>query len=222
MDHAFTSNNNFFVRFSQSNQTTPQPGAFDGFIGGSNTSVPRYSSDRPERHPRLLAAVVNEFRAGYTRHNGSRLVEGMDDGVKFAIDNNIALFPFPVKGFPGIAFNFSGQGTGSTQFDGWGGGANDLNYENRFHYADTISITRGKHSLKTGADFRRNRFDNLRGNPFFGQFIFGSIFSSSSDAPGSGAPFADYLMGFPSLIQGTQMLDWGRQRDLYFGIFLPG
>jgi hypothetical protein len=73
--------------------------------------------------------------------------------------------------------------------------------------------------LKTGADIRRPRFDNLRGNPFFGQFIFGSILSSSSDTPGSGTPFADYLMGFPSLVQGTQMLDWGRQREIYFGTF---
>ena len=29
-------------------------------------------------------------------------------------------------------------------------------------------------------------------------------------------------MGFPSLIQGTQMLDWGRQRDIYFGLVLSG
>ena len=37
--------------------------------------------------------------------------------------------------------------------------------------------------------------------------------------PNAGAPFADYLMGFPSLVQGTQMLDWGRQRDIYLGLF---
>jgi hypothetical protein len=218
-DHAISSNNNLFGRISKSNQTNPQPGVFDGFIGGSNRLfrdiVQVVLNDTHVFSP----ALVNEFRAGYTRHNGSRIVDGVDDGVKFAIDNNVALFPFPVKGFPGIAFNFSGEATGSTQFDGWGGGSSDLNYENRFHFADTVSINRGTHSVKAGADLRRNRYDNLRGNPFFGQFIFGSIFSSSSDAPGSGAPFADFLMGFPSLIQGTQMLDWGRQADVYFGLF---
>lgn len=146
-------------------------------------------------------------------------MDGVDDGAAFALKNNVALFPFPVKGFPGIAFNFSGEATGSVQFDGWGGGASDLNYETRFQVADTISITRGRHNMKTGVDLRRPRFDNLRGNPFFGQFIFGSILSSSTDTPGSGAPFADYLLGFPSLVQGTQMLDWGRQREIYFGTF---
>jgi hypothetical protein len=219
VDHAITSANNFFARFSFSDQTNPQPGTFDGFIGGSNTLYRNIRQLVLSDTHVFSPTMVNEFRAGYTRHNGSRIVDDVDEGVEFALANNLALFPFPVKGFPGIAFNFSGEATGSTQFDGWGGGSSDLNYENRFHFADTISITRGKHNLKTGADIRRPRFDNLRGNPFFGQFIFGSILSSSSDTPGSGAPFADYLMGFPSLVQGTQMLDWGRQREIYFGVF---
>jgi len=219
IDHAVSSKNNLFGRVSKSNQANPQPGVLGGFIGGSNKLYRDIFQAVLNNTHVFSAAVVNEFRAGYTRHNGSRLVDDVNEGVKFALDNKVALFPFPVKGFPSIAFNFSGEGTGSTQFDGFGGGASDLNYENRFHFADTISLNRGSHAMKMGVDFRRNRFDTLRGNPFFGQFIFGSIFSSSSDSPGSGAPFADYLMGFPSLIQGTQMLDWGRQADAYFGVF---
>ncbi len=219
VDHAVTSNHYLFGRVSKSNQTNPQPGTIDGFIGGSNTLYRDIFQVVLNDTYVFSSTVVNEFRAGYTRHNGSRLVNQVGEGAKFAVDNKVALFPFPVTGFPSIAFNFSGQSTGSTQFDGFGGGSSDLNYENRFHFADTISVNRGKHGMKMGADIRRNRFDTLRGSPFFGQFIFGSIFSSSSDTPGSGAPFADYLMGFPSLIQGTQMLDWGRQADLYFGTF---
>lgn len=219
LDHAVTANHNLFGRVSKSNTTTPQPGTLDGFIGGSNTLYRDiFQAVLSDTHV-FSPTVVNEFRAGYTRHNGSRIVNAVNDGVKFAGDNNVAMFPFPVKGFPSIAFNFSGEGTGSTQFDGFGGGSSDLNYENRFHFADTISLNRGSHAMKMGVDLRRNRFDTLRGNPFFGQFIFGSIFTSSSDTPGSGAPFADYLMGLPSLIQGTQMLDWGRQADVYFGTF---
>ncbi len=219
VDHAITANHSLFGRVSKSNQTNPQPGTIDGFIGGGSTLYRDIFQAVMNDTVVFSPTVVNEFRAGYTRHNGSRLVDNVNDGAKFAVDNKVALFPFPVTGFPSIAFNFSGESTGSTQFDGFGGGSSDLNYENRFHFADTISLNRGKHSMKMGADFRRNRFDTLRGNPFFGQFIFGSIFSSSSDTPGSGAPFADYLMGFPSLIQGTQMLDWGRQADVYFGTF---
>ncbi len=219
IDHAVTSNHYLFGRVSKSNQNNPQPATIDGFIGGSSTLYRDIFQVVLNDTYVFSSTVVNEFRAGYTRHNGSRYVDQVSEGAKFAIDNKVAIFPFPVTGFPSIAFNFSGQSTGSTQFDGFGGGSSDLNYENRFHFADTISVNRGKHGMKMGVDIRRNRFDTLRGSPFFGQFIFGSIFSSSSDTPGSGAPFADYLMGFPSLIQGTQMLDWGRQADAYFGTF---
>lgn len=219
IDHQLTSNNNLFGRWSWSNQTTPQPGVFDGFIGGSNTQYRNIRQFVITDIHLFNPTTVNELRAGVTRHNGSRIVDGINDGAAFAAQNGVALFPFPVKGFPGIAFNFSGQGTGSVQFNGWGGGASDLNYETRFQVADTLSINRGAHSLKLGGDVRRPRFDNLRGNPFFGQFIFGSIYTSSTDTPGSGAPFADYLLGLPSLTQGTQMLDWGRQREIYFGAF---
>src|SRR4051794_22893829 len=39
IDHAVTSSNNLFGRISKSNQTNPQPGTFDGFIGGSSNLV---------------------------------------------------------------------------------------------------------------------------------------------------------------------------------------
>src|SRR5262249_152486 len=217
-DHQLAANNNLFGRFSFGNQVRPQPGTFPGFIGGgtSNGDFTRQAL-RSDTHI-FKPALVNEVRFGYTRHNGS-IVGDAIKGVDFSRTAGLGLFPFPLLGFPQIQFFFSGQGTGTTQFDGWGGGDTNLNFENRFQWGETISITPGSHTFKTGVDFRRFRFENLKGSPFNGQFVFGSIFSSSSDAPGSGAPFADYLMGFPSLIQGTQMLDWGRQREIYVGAF---
>src|SRR5207253_6650221 len=80
VDHAISSANNLFVRWSFSNQTTPQPGTFDGFIGGSNTL---YNNVRQivisDTHV-FSPTLVNEFRAGYTRHDGSRLVDSVNDG----------------------------------------------------------------------------------------------------------------------------------------------
>ena len=131
--------------------------------------------------------MVNEFRAGYTRTTAAVWWTAWTR-VRSSQQDDVALFPFPVKGFPSIAFNFSGEGTGSTTVRGCGGGASDLNYENRFQFVRFRFGERGKHSMKIGGDLRRNRYDNLRGNPFFGQFIFGSIFSSSTDTPGSGGP----------------------------------
>ncbi len=216
IDHRLSENNNLFGRFSFGNQVRPNPGSFEGFIGGGTNGVDF------TRHLVLAdthvfsPSVVNEFRFGYVRHNGS-IVGDAPQGVEFADKNRMALFPFPSRGFPSLAFNFSGGFSGSTQFSSWGGGNSNLNFENRFQWADNINITRGSHTIKTGVDVRRTRFETLKGTPFFGQYIFGSIFTSSADAPGSGAPLADFLLGFPSNIQGTQMLDWGRQREIYLG-----
>jgi hypothetical protein len=125
-----------------------------------------------------------------------------------------------VLGFPSIAFNYSGQLSGTAEFTGWGGGDPNLNIENRFQWSDNVSWTHGAHAVKWGVDIRRQRFDTLKGTPFFGQEIFGATFTSSSNAPGSGLPLADFLLGDPSFIQGTPMIDWGRQRSIYFGGFI--
>ncbi len=119
-----------------------------------------------------------------------------------------------MQSFPSISFNFSGSINTQTQFSSIGGGDPNINIENTYQLSDNLSITRGSHSLKMGGDARRYLYDVIRGG---GQFIFGSIFSSSSDVVGSGAPLADFLMGFPSATQGTQLLDWSRQRDIYVG-----
>ena len=92
----------------------------------------------------------------------------------------------------------------------------EYQYREHVQLSDNVSIIRGNHAFKTGVDARRYLYDVIRGG---GQYIFGSIFSSSSDRAGSGAPLADFLMGYPSGTQGTQLLDWSRQRDSYVGLY---
>ncbi len=59
-------------------------------------------------------------------------------------------------------------------------------------------------------------FDTIYGG---GRTVFGSIFTSSSNAPNSGAPLADFLLGYPAQLTGTQLLDWARLRELYAGAY---
>jgi hypothetical protein len=47
VDHSFTTSDNAFVRFSQSNQTTPQPGTFDGFIAEATIFIAISASSSP-------------------------------------------------------------------------------------------------------------------------------------------------------------------------------
>jgi hypothetical protein len=218
IDHRISNSNNIYVRYSLWNQRQPIPGGFEGFIGGGSRRID-FSRNAVLADTHVFSPnVVNEFRFGFTRHNGSDVGDA-PNGVAFANANRLALFPFPDLGFPGLLFNFSGNISGSQQFSGWGGGSSNFNIENTFQWTDNLNITRGNHTLKLGGDLRRYQYNVLKGAPFYGEYVFGSIFTSSSDRAGSGAPFADFLLGFPSTIQGTQMLDWGRHRWIYGGAY---
>ena len=219
VDQAIGSNNNFYARFSISENAQPAVGSFPGFIGGGTSSTNDAAQGVLSDVHIFSPSLVNEFRFGYVRHNGSLVGTGQS-GFGFAQKNNLALFPAPLLGFPSFAFNYSGQLSGTSEFSGWGGGDPNLNVENRFQWADNISWTHGNHALKWGADLRRERFDTLKGTPFFGQEIYGATFTSSSNSTGSGLPFADFLLGDPSFVQGTPMLNWGRQRAIYLGGFM--
>jgi hypothetical protein len=65
--------------------------------------------------------------------------------------------------------------------------------ENVYQLADTLSWTRGKHSLKFGVDFRRQQRNFFQQTAPSGQLQFSGNYS----APGSGFGLADVLLGIP-------------------------
>jgi hypothetical protein len=140
---------------------------------------------RAERTHVFTPTVVNEFRAGYTRHNGSRLVDGVDER-EVRGGQPIALFPFPVKGFPRSLsiFPAKAQAPRSSMAS-----AADQQFElrepiplRRFGFAN-----RGKHAMKIGGACVATASTICAAIPS-SAFIFGSIFSSSTDTPGSACP----------------------------------
>ena len=218
LDQKLGRSNNIFARFSFSNVKIPNPGIFDGPLGGGSTQL-QYARHGVVSDTHIFSPnVINEFRFGFTRSNGSTIGEGRA-GADFGKQAGLSLFPTPVQGFPSMTFSPTGQISGQTSFSGFGGGSTNLNIERVFQWVDNLTIVHGNHQIKTGADIRRNQFDNLIGG--FGTYIFGSIFSSSSNAPGSGNPWADFLMGYESLQNpSTTMLAWGNQRSAYAGAFV--
>ena len=142
IDQTISAKNNLYGRFSISQNAQPAVGNFPGFIGGGTSSQDNSTQAVLSDIHIFSPTLVNEFRFGYIRHNGSIFGSGQD-GVGFALKNNMALFPAPVAGFPSIAFNYSGQLSGTAEFTGWGGGDPNFNVENRFQWADNLSWTHG-------------------------------------------------------------------------------
>ena len=166
----------------------------------------------------ITSNLVNEVRFGIVRHNGSLSGTGQA-GVAFANQSKFALFPGPTLGFGTINFNYSGVQSGTQEFTTIGGGDLNNNIETRGQLGDNLSWTRGNHALKFGMDLRNARLNTLRGSPFFAQDYYGATFTSSTDSPGSGLPFADFILGDETSILAAPMLAWGRQRDSYAGLF---
>jgi hypothetical protein len=219
IDQIISPKDNLFGRFSISDNSTPGVGSYPGFIGGGSDAIDNSEQAVLSYIHIFTPTLVNEARFGFIRHNGSSF-GNTGDGRAFAAEHNLATLPSPLPGFPGISFIYAGTVSGSAEFSGWGGGDPNLNVENRFQWAENLSWTHGRHTVKTGADVRRERFDVLKGG--VGSFVFASTFTSSSNAPGSGLPYADFLYGFPTTEAGNTnaMLDWGRQRSTYGGGFV--
>jgi hypothetical protein len=158
LDRRISQSNSLFARFSFSNAKQPNPGIFTGPLGGGNTQL-QYArhgvvSDTHIFNPN----VINEFRFGFTRFNGSAIGDGRA-GAAFGKQVGLSLFPIPVQGFPTMTFSPTGQISGQTSFSNFGGGSTNLNIERVFHWVDNITIIHGNHAIKTGADVRRNHFE---------------------------------------------------------------
>jgi Carboxypeptidase regulatory-like domain len=221
IDHRVNSKNNLFGRFSFGNQVSPSPGRFgaSNFLSGGSVQL-QFSRQAVLNDTHLFTPnIVNEFRFGYTRYNGSAVAIGAAAGADFANKVGLAMFQAPVLTITGLTFPYSGGSQGAAEFSSIGGtGGSTPSFENRFQWADNLNITHGAHTFKMGADLRRFRIDALRAQG--GSFIFGSTFTASSDKSGSGAPFADFLLGYPTgLSPGVNMLDWGREREIYSGTY---
>jgi hypothetical protein len=217
IDATITSKNHLFGTYSISDNFQPAVGSFPGWIGGGTAALNNNDQITVSDVHIFAPTLINELRAGYLYNNGTQ-PGGGPDGATFGQKIGLALLPSTPLQFPSISLKYSGSAAnGTEEFTGFGGASLNLNTLQTRQLADNMSWTRGKHSVKWGADIRESLFNVLKGGP---GSVYGAIFSSSSDAPNSGLPLADFLMGFPSNTNGIPMIAKGRQRTAYFGAFI--
>jgi hypothetical protein len=221
IDHRLDTKDALFGRFSFANQVTPNPGAFGAgnILSGGNVAL-NFARQAVITDTHIFSpTVVNEVRMNYTRSNASSIGLFAQQGAAFGEKLGLSIFPVAFPTFTSLSFPYSGASQGAAEFTGIGGGGNSSPFfENRFQWTDNLNISRGGHTLKIGGDLRRLRQDYLSAGG--GGFNFGSTFTASSNVSGSGSPFADFMLGFPTAItSGTNMANWGRERELYFGAY---
>ncbi len=186
-DFVESSNSQWFGRFSRGdeNQLT------EALKLNGQKIITRFKQAMLSNTRVLSPAVVNESRFGYTRFyntTGPELAFNRDVVGELGIPG-LASGPPVQWGIPNVSLGvYSGFGN-----DSEGPYEND-NYS--LQWINNTSITRGKHTLKFGAEVRRDAYDQV-GNQFArGQFTFIRNATNDLATPGvTGDPFADFLLG---------------------------
>jgi hypothetical protein len=208
VDHRFGSNDGVFGRFSfvRSPEVNPSvlPAAANPVVTISNNT--RGAAGAWTRN--IGATMVNELRYGY-----NWIVFDQSTGLPlndYGIPNSLAA---GVNGPPVISV--TGLSSLGTQ------GNVPITKESATHQIlNNLTMIRGKHTVKTGVDIRL--ISSLTGATLSGKgsFTFNGVYSQNPQSrAGTGAPFADFLLGTAGTAQvGSRILSDERGRS-YAGYF---
>ena len=183
IDFVENTRSNWFGRYSWQDEYQVQPALkLNGHTLAVNVKQAMISNTRI-----LSPSMVNEFRFGYSgfHNNLANELQYKRDVIK---ELGIGAFDPPPAawGSPGVSvLGFSGFG-------------DDVNgpfiiHDHTFQWIDGLSWTHGKHSLKMGFEFRRDRFNQV------GNQNARSSLAVQNQATGYG--FGDYMLGYIQQIQ---------------------
>ncbi|PYT24892.1 MAG: TonB-dependent receptor [Acidobacteria bacterium] len=215
IDHKISDSDSIFGRFSMSNQNltppSPIPPPLDGqaFTSGDFLNRPR-NVVITETHI-FTPRTVNELRLGYTRNRSERL--------QFNSDKNLSAD----LGLPGIPFGPKNGGLPAFCIDdltcfGSSTYQPTVEVQNVYHIVDSLSLVRGKHTIKIGAEVKpRVNFTILQPPSPRGYFEFSGQFTRDpNDLTNTGLGTADFLLGRMSTAQVASFIDDTFQQPAFF------
>jgi hypothetical protein len=200
IDHSFSARDSFYANYNRYNDPSFEPqnslcgsSSLPGF--GCNAGLTTQLGALDETHI-LSPTAVNEFRAGVNRLVQPRVQQDVT-----------ANFP----GLPGAFLGYLANNTGvpRTSITGYStlGGATNLPSERddtTYQIIDTITWTKGKHSIKFGGEWRKFFSTNLQTSNGRGSLSF------TDSAPGavSGYAMADLMLGLPTTSSRNPYSPW--------------
>ena len=217
IDHRFGSRDQAFGRLSYFHDgfvpVTPLPegsGVTTGTLGPQDTTAWSFASHYQHT---FSNDVLNEVRVGDTRRTVGRAAAQLAGaaGATLSIPGipSIAQFPntlptFLIGGYqqlgspPNTASNFNTSVT---------------------EVADSLSWLKGRHSLKTGFDWRWERLNVIQPPSPTGSFTFSNLFSDNPGVASTGTPLASFLLGqvqqFSIDLQTTQIQERARFQEYF-------
>jgi outer membrane receptor protein involved in Fe transport len=217
VDHTISNRQQIFARYSLSQETRfvqpPLPGLADGGNYGTGNYLDDTRGAAVGYTFTISPTMVNEYRMGFNRAH--------------YIDNKPAYgqnYPSAGLAVPGVTG--SSAVNGLTLFGpgfytalGEPGYTPTTSTSQEFQYGDTLSIIRGKHSIKVGTELRWSQFNLFQIGYPRGYFSFAGLFTadSPSSGDGTGNPLADMLLGLPQDSQISTLTYFGNRQQTYGG-----
>ncbi len=235
VDWQANAKNSFFVRYTNSSRFRYLPGIFGGIVDGTGSSANGRLFMKAQAAAigwtrTLSASMINEFRFGWGRNNSVATQDPFGLNTLASLGFlGVQDSPTYSGGIPGITISARGgtsQPGGQSGFDRLG--SPDFlpksQRTNQFQWTDTITYTRGVHSMKVGADIRgpmRNIYLDVPG--LRGSYGFDGNRTSNPNAvagaPVTGIGIADFLLGYPSAAQLTNLAVVDQRLRMFSGFF---
>jgi Carboxypeptidase regulatory-like domain len=199
LDYHVSQKDSIFVRYSYGQDNLNVNSLFTnlpaGFASGANVNHPRGGA---AGYTHIFTSnLVNEFHFGYIRPEFAYV--NPDQGTP--ISANLGIVNANRNSLLGGGALIGGS---NTQIEYTGDGGPYSVPEKTFQYLDSVTYTRGKHTMKAGANVIRREVDFFQGNDSKGYFVLGGV-----NFPGTGrftgyetseilAGFSDYEIGAAS------------------------
>ncbi len=194
IDQTITSKQSTFARYSYKQRSASTAlGLLTGIQGAPEKDTSLTGAYNYIFTPRLF----NEFRAGLSKYitastfnsNSSVISQLGIQGIPDLLSPSVAALPrFTITGFTTVS------------------GSSSKRSSNTYQFIDNVTWTKGRHTFKTGADFRRlyAYAGNVFGSSRLGQYTF-----NGKNAPGAviKQPFASFLQGVPDTTTVSDVLN---------------
>jgi len=202
IDHNISNNDRLFGRYSMENghqflpTGLPDFGATGGFSSNQTFKTVARNIALSQTHV-FRNNFLNQFTAGYNRvfnyitsfgYQSNKSQEFGIPGANLGTAETSSLTRMTFQNFVGI---------GDRGFSPFQGGTNV------FHYADTLTMIKGSHTLNTGATMRAMQLNLLGDTALAGQFAFTRFFTAGFTGTGAldantGNAVASLLLGLPA------------------------
>jgi len=211
LDWKMTSKDDFSFRYSHGLQNTPGFNSFPLTFNSFNESP--FKAGVMNWTRTISPTLVNEARFGINRitlWNGGANKEGYGD-----LNQKYGIAGVNSPGLLGL--NFSSR-TFTTNIGNSNIGTQQLFANTTFHFADNLTVIRGRHMMKMGGQILRQRMNTFYAgnNGRIGFMTYTGRFTGASSSAVAGWSDADFFLGLPETLgRGLQSGTWGHRKTIW-------